>query len=91
MDLRIQEGDLSRLAEIVRDDCQMRLRADEAQPPDAAEQFEPENEVLSGGYAIRLLLGRGGFASFRECSSEARNAGRMGYTDCTERSEGSNT
>lgn len=55
MDVRNRESDLAQLAEFVHDECQKRLRAYEAQPRDAAEHFETENEVLSGGYAYRQL------------------------------------
>lgn len=55
MDVRNRESDLEHLAEFVHDECQKRLRAYEAQPRDAAEHFETENEVLSGGYAYRQL------------------------------------
>src|SRR5690625_1708265 len=55
MDFRNHESDLEQLAEFVHDECQKRLRAYEAQPRDAAEHFETENEVLSGGYAYRQL------------------------------------
>jgi superfamily II DNA or RNA helicase len=55
MDVRNQESDLEQLAEFVHDECQKRLKAYEAQPRDAAEHFETENEVLSGGYAYRQL------------------------------------
>lgn len=55
MDVRNRESDLEQLAEFVHDECQKRLRAYEAQPRDAAEHFETENEVLSGGYAYRQL------------------------------------
>ncbi|MCE6971112.1 sacsin N-terminal ATP-binding-like domain-containing protein, partial [Cereibacter sphaeroides] len=55
MDVRNHETELKQLAEFVHDECQKRLRAYEAQPRDAAEHFETENEVLSGGYAYRQL------------------------------------
>src|SRR5690625_7306698 len=55
MDFRNHESDLEQLAEFVHDECQKRLRAYEALPRDAAEHFETENEVLSGGYAYRQL------------------------------------
>ncbi len=55
MDIRNQESELEQLAEFVRDECQKRLKAYEAQPRDATEHFETENEVLSGGYAYRQL------------------------------------
>ncbi len=44
------------LSKFVRDECEKRLRAYEAQPRDAAEHYETENEVLSGGYAYRQLF-----------------------------------
>jgi len=55
MDVRAQQPQLEQLSEFVQDECQKRLRAYEAQPRDAAEHFETENEVLSGGYAYRQL------------------------------------
>ena len=55
MDVRNHETELKQLAEFVHDECQKRLKAYEAQPRDAAEHFETENEVLSGGYAYRQL------------------------------------
>ncbi|ABE64435.1 hypothetical protein Nham_3709 [Nitrobacter hamburgensis X14] len=55
MDVRTQQPVLDQLSEFVHDECQKRLRAYEAQPRDAAEHFETENEVLSGGYAYRQL------------------------------------
>ena len=55
MDVRTQQPVLEQLSEFVHDECQKRLRAYEAQPRDAAEHFETENEVLSGGYAYRQL------------------------------------
>lgn len=55
MDVRTQQPALDQLSEFVHDECQKRLRAYEAQPRDAAEHFETENEVLSGGYAYRQL------------------------------------
>lgn len=56
MDVRNREPDLKQLVEFVHNECQKRLRAYEAQPRDAAEHFETENEVLSGGYAYRQLF-----------------------------------
>lgn len=53
MDVRNHETELKQLAEFVHDEWQKRLKAYEAQPRDAAEHFETENEVLSGGYAYR--------------------------------------
>ena len=44
------------LAEFVRNECDARLRAYSAQPRDAAEHYETENDVLSGGYAYRQLF-----------------------------------
>ena len=55
MGVRNQEFDLEQLAEFVHDECKKRLKAYEAQPRDAIEHFETENEVLSGGYAYRQL------------------------------------
>lgn len=55
MDVRNHETELKQLAEFVHDECQKRLKAYEAQPRDASEHFETENEVLSGGYAYRQL------------------------------------
>lgn len=55
MDVRNHETELKQLAAFVHEECQKRLKAYEAQPRDAAEHFETENEVLSGGYAYRQL------------------------------------
>ncbi len=44
------------LATFLHDECEARLRAYTAQPRDAAEHFETENDVLSGGYAYRQLF-----------------------------------
>ena len=55
MDGTKSEHHFATLAEFVRDECERRLRAYEAQPRDAAEHFETENDVLSGGYAYRQL------------------------------------
>jgi hypothetical protein len=55
MDVRARNKLLVQLSEFVHDECQKRLKAYEAQPRDAAEHFETENEVLSGGYAYRQL------------------------------------
>lgn len=49
MDVRNEKPVLEQLSEFVQVECQKRLRAYEAQPRDAAEHFETENEVLSGG------------------------------------------
>jgi hypothetical protein len=43
------------LSDFVRDECRKRLKAYEAQPRDAVEHYEKENEVLSGGYAYRQI------------------------------------
>ena len=43
------------LTNFVQEECVRRLRAYSAQPRDAVEHFETENEVLSGGYAYRQL------------------------------------
>lgn len=43
------------LSEFVENECSKRLRAYSAQPRDATEHFETENEALSGGYAFRQL------------------------------------
>jgi len=43
------------LSEFVENECRKRLLAYTAQPRDAAEHFETENEALSGGYAYRQL------------------------------------
>ena len=43
------------LSEFVESECRSRLRAYTAQPRDATEHFETENEALSGGYAYRQL------------------------------------
>ena len=55
MDTDVSAHDLTTLSRFVHDECERRLRAYEAQPRDAAEHFETENEVLSGGYAHRQL------------------------------------
>lgn len=55
MDVRSEQPVLEQLSEFVQVECQKRLMAYEAQPRDAAEHFETENEVLSGGYAYRQL------------------------------------
>jgi uncharacterized membrane-anchored protein YhcB (DUF1043 family) len=55
MDVRNYETELKQLSEFVHDEYQKRLQAYEAQPRDADEHFETENEVLSGGYAYRQL------------------------------------
>ncbi|ESY08869.1 DEAD/DEAH box helicase family protein [Mesorhizobium sp. C386A] len=44
------------LAKFVTDECEARLRAYSAQPRDAVEHYETENDVLSGGYAYRQLF-----------------------------------
>ncbi len=43
------------MSTFVLDECEKRLNAYKAQPRDAVEHFETENEVLSGGYAYRQL------------------------------------
>ena len=48
-------GKFRALADFVQEECDRRLRAYAAQPRDAVEHFETENEVLSGGYAYRQL------------------------------------
>ena len=55
MDTVVTAPDLTALSQFVHEECERRLRAYEAQPRDAAEHFETENEVLSGGYAYRQL------------------------------------
>src|SRR5690554_6629015 len=55
MDTVVSANDLRTLSRFVHDECDRRLRAYEAQPRDAAEHYETENEVLSGGYAYRQL------------------------------------
>lgn len=55
MDDRSDQPEFAQLSEFVRSECRKRLKAYEAQPRDAAEHFETENEVLSGGYAYRQL------------------------------------
>ncbi len=52
----VSEDDHSELAVFIRDECERRLRAYEAQPRDVREHFETEIEVLSGGYAWRQLF-----------------------------------
>jgi superfamily II DNA or RNA helicase len=44
------------LADFVEIECKARLNAYSAQPRDAAEHFETENDVMSGGYAYRQLF-----------------------------------
>ncbi|EHK53640.1 DEAD/DEAH box helicase [Allomesorhizobium alhagi] len=44
------------LAQFVANECEARLSAYSAQPRDAAEHYETENDVLSGGYAYRQLF-----------------------------------
>lgn len=46
----------SNLASFVESECRARLRAYSEQPRDAAEHFETENDVMSGGYAYRQLF-----------------------------------
>lgn len=48
--------DTESLSRFVADECDARLRAYSAQPRDAAEHYETENDVLSGGYAYRQLF-----------------------------------
>jgi len=55
MDTVVTAPDLTALSRFVHEECERRLRAYEAQPRDAAEHFETENEILSGGYAYRQL------------------------------------
>lgn len=55
MDTVVSASDLTALSRFVHEECERRLRAYEAQPRDAAEHYETENEVLSGGYAYRQL------------------------------------
>ena len=50
------EGEVSPLAGFLSDECDARMRAYSAQPRDAIEHFETENDVLSGGYAYRQLF-----------------------------------
>ena len=50
------EQETHSLAEFVRNECDARLRAYSAQPRDAAEHYETESDVLSGGYAYRQLF-----------------------------------
>ena len=55
MDGANSDGRFAALAAFVEKECGRRLSAYRAQPRDAAEHFETENEVLSGGYAYRQL------------------------------------
>ena len=55
MDLAVYARSYRDLANFVLEECDRRLRAYTAQPRDATEHFETENEVLSGGYAYRQL------------------------------------
>lgn len=55
MDGANSDGRFAALAAFVEEECGRRLSAYRAQPRDAAEYFETENEVLSGGYAYRQL------------------------------------
>ena len=55
MDRACRESRFAALAAFVQEECKRRLSAYRAQPRDAAEHFETENEVLSGGYAYRQL------------------------------------
>ena len=55
MDGANSDGRFAELAAFVEEECGRRLSAYRAQPRDAAEHFETENEVLSGGYAYRQL------------------------------------
>ena len=55
MDITVNTGSYRDLANFVLEECDRRLRAYTAQPRDATEHFETENEVLSGGYAYRQL------------------------------------
>ena len=55
MDIGSYDQNYRLLANFVGEECDRRLRAYTAQPRDATEHFETENEVLSGGYAYRQL------------------------------------
>jgi superfamily II DNA or RNA helicase len=55
VDAEAAKLEYSNLRDFVAEECSKRLRAYEAQPRDANEHFETENEVLSGGYAYRQL------------------------------------
>jgi hypothetical protein len=55
MDSVVSANDFTALSQFVHEECERRLRAYEAQPRDATEHFETENEVLSGGYTYRQL------------------------------------
>ncbi len=55
-DLHLASGTHAGLSGFVRDECLSRLKAYAAQPRDAAEHFETENEALSGAYAYRQLF-----------------------------------
>jgi len=54
--LAAETESFQRLAAFVGDECERRLSAYLAQPRDAAEHFETENEALSGAYAYRQLF-----------------------------------
>src|SRR4051812_18187210 len=55
METAVKTSEKTLLSRFLQEECERRLRAYEAQPRDAAEHFETENEVLSGGYAYRQL------------------------------------
>ena len=50
------EQETHSLAGFLRNEYEARLRAYSAQPRDAVEHYETENDVLSGGYAYRQLF-----------------------------------
>ena len=50
MDVGVYNKSYRALSDFVQEECDRRLRAYTAQPRDATEHFETENEVLSGGY-----------------------------------------
>lgn len=58
---------LKHLKDFVDEECKKRLAAYKAQPRDAAEHFETENDVLSGARADRLTncAAEGGSAAHR--------------------------
>ena len=55
MDVGVYNKSYRALSDFVQEECDRRRRAYTAQPRDATEHFETENEVLSGGYAYRQL------------------------------------
>lgn len=54
--MSFNQNEFAKLSSFVNLECERRLKAYEAQPRDALEHSETENEVLSGGYAYRQLF-----------------------------------